>query len=339
MEFEQANTRAPELYGNHWFNSEPVSIRDLRGHVILLEFWDYTSLDCIRAMSYIKQWSERYRDFGMVAVGVHTPQFAFGRNIDMMQRAIERAGVHYPVVLDNDALLWSAFGVRVWPTRFLIDKDGFIRYSHQGDGGYQQFERALQQLVVQCGYHGRLPDLLEPAQDPDILDGYHRRATGEVFLGYLKGALGNNDGYNPESTIDYVDPGLYLPERFYADGKWLSTRESFSFRGSPGESGSVIVAYDATEVNAVFNSSTSAVGEVLVQQDGSSIPRGSRGEDIVKGSDGASLVLVDSPRLYNLVRNKEFGNHKLTITTSSPGLEIYSFSFATTVSLELIQSN
>ena len=192
---------------------------------------------------------------------------------------------------------------------------------------------------MHSGLHGRLPDLAEPARDGDVLGGPRRRATGELFLGYLKAALGNNDGYNPESTIDYVDPEIYLPERFYAKGKWLSTRECFTFHGSQQETGSVIVNCSATEVNAVMNSSATGVSEVVVQQDGLSLPKERRGEDIVKGNDGASLVLVDTPRIYNLVRNKEFGNHKVTVTTSSPGLEIYSLSFSASVISELIQSN
>jgi peroxiredoxin len=339
MELEQSNVRAPELYGDHWFNAEPISLRDLRGQIVLVDFWDYTSVECIHALAYLKQWHEKYKDFGLVVIGVHTPQFKFGKKIETMQRAIERAGIRYPVVLDNEALLWSAFGARGWPTKYLVDKDGYVRYTHQGEGGYQQFERALQQLIVQSGLRGRLPDLTEPAHDRNFLESFRHKATGELFLGYLKAALGNNDGYNPESTIDYVDPEIYLPERFYAKGKWLSTRECFSFNGSQGETGSVILQYDAAEVNAVMNSSASDVSEVVVHQDGVSLPKEHRGEDIIKGGDGASLVLIDSPKMYNLVKHKEFGSHRLTITTSSPGLEIYTFSFSTSVVPELIHSN
>lgn len=339
MELEQQNLRAPELYGNYWFNGGPVSLRDLRGQVILVEFWDSASYESIRAVPYLKQWYEHYRDFEVVVVGVHTPQYRFGRDLGTVQRAIERSGIRYPVVLDNDGLLWNAFGVRARPTRFLIDKDGFIRYSHQGDSGYQQFERALQQLVVQSGFRGTLPDLVEPTLEVRFTDDVPRKATGELFLGYLKGTLGNNDGYNPESTLDYVDPGLYLPDRYYAKGKWLSTRECFSFNGFKGESGSVIIQYEAAEVNAVMNSPTSAVAEIVVQQDGASLSKQIQGDDIVKGNDGASLVLVDKPRIYSLVRNKAFGNHRLVVTTSSPDLEIYSFSFSPSVASVLIHSN
>ena len=339
MELESTNVRAPELYGDHWLNGEPISLRDMRGQVVLVDFWDYTSMDCIHALSYLKDWHTKYREFGVMVVGVHTPKFKFARQRDIIERALDRVGIRYPVVLDNEALLWSAFDARFWPTKFLIDKDGFIRYSHQGEGGYQQLERAMQQLIVQSGYHGRLPDLTEPMREADTPGVLCHRATGEIYLGYLKAALGNNDGYNPESTIDYVDPGIYLPERFYAKGKWLNTRECFSFNGPSGESGSVTLQYDATEVNAVMSCSPAAAGEVVILQDGHSLVNNGQGEDIVRGGDGASLVLVDSPKMYNLVKNKEFGNHRLTLTTSSPGLEIYTFSFATSVVSELIHSN
>lgn len=339
MELESQNIHAPELYGDHWFNSDPISIRDLRGQVILIDFWDYTSINCLRTLPYLKEWHRKYQDFGLVVIGIHTPEFKFARKPEILQRMLERSGIRYPIVLDNEALLWSAFGARSWPTKYLIDKDGFVRFSHQGEGGYQQFERALQQLIVHSGFHGRLPEIMDPLRDTDVPGNICYRATGEIFLGYLRGALGNNDGYNPESTLDYADPGIYLPERFYAKGKWRSARECFTFNGNQDESGSVIIRYDATEVNAVLNSGAGGVSEVSVLQDGSSLEKETQGEDIIKGTDGASLVLVDTPKMYNLVRNREFGSHRLTLTTSSTNLEIYTFSFTTSIVPDLIQTN
>jgi thiol-disulfide isomerase/thioredoxin len=339
VELEQANIHSPELYGDFWFNSGPVSIRDLRGSVVLIDFFDYTCNSWIRTLPYLKDWNKKYRGFGVVVIGVHTPEFKFAKKVDVLQKALERASVEYPVVADNEALLWSAFGARAWPTKFLVDKDGFVRYSQQGEGNYQQFERALQQLIVQAGFHGRLPALTEPFRDTDLPGNLVHRQSGEIYLGYLRGALGNKDGYNPESTLDYVDPGIYLPERFYAKGKWLSAGECFTFNGDPGDSGSVTVQYEAAEVNAVMNYNADGVSEVVVRQDGVILGPDSFGEDVVKGNDGASLVLVDTPKMYNLVRNKEFGSHILSLTTSSPQLEIYTFSFTTSVVSDLIQSN
>ncbi len=339
MELELLNFHTPELYGDYWFNGEPVSLRDLRGQVVLVNFWDYTSLPCIHSLAYVKEWEEKYKEFDLVVVGVHTPQFKFAKSVEVMQRAVDVAGIRHPVVLDNEALLWSAFGARSWPTKFLVDKDGYVRYALQGESGYQQFERALQQLIIQSGFHGRLPDLSKPLHASDVSGSFLHKATGELFLGYLKSALGNANGYNPESTIDYVDPELYLPERFYASGKWLSTRECFSFSGQESEIGSIILQYEANDVNAVMNCGASEVCEVTVKQDGLSLSREFWGDDIGKGSQGASIALVDSPKLYNLVKNKEFGKHKLTLTTSSPSLEIYSFAFTTSVISDLIRTN
>jgi peroxiredoxin len=339
VELEQANIHSPELYGDFWFNGDPISVRDLRGRVVLVDFFDYTGVNWIRTLPYLKEWHEKYRDFGVVVIGVHTPEFKFAKKTEVLQKALQRAGIEYPVVVDNEAFLWSAFGARNWPTKYLVDKDGFIRYTQQGEGNYQQFERALQQLVIQAGFHGRLPDLTEPLRDTDFPGNLCHRPTGEIYLGYLRGALGNKDGYNPESTLEYVDPGIYLPERFYAKGKWLSARECFTFRGETGESGSVIIQYEAAKVNAVMNHGAADVAEVLVRQDGAVLGTECFGEDVVKGNDGASLVLVDTPRMYNLVKNKEFGSHVLSLTASSPQLEIYTFSFATAVVSDLIQSN
>jgi peroxiredoxin len=339
MELQATNLRAPELYGDFWPNSEPVSMQEMRGRVVLVEFWDYTSLECLRALPYTNDWFGKYKDFGLVIVGVHTPRFKFAKNASVIQRAIERARIRFPVVMDNEALLWSAFGARTWPTKFLIDKDGFIRYSHQGGDGIQQFERALQQLIVQSGFRGILPNITEPLRESDTADIRHQHATGEIQMGYLKGALGNNDGYNPESTLEYEDPGIYLPERFYAKGKWLSKRECFSFEGAAHDVGSIIVHYDAVEVSAVMNPTGPGVSEVHVRQDGHGLVKECHGEDIITGNDGASLVLVDSPKLYNLVRNREFGSHTLTLTTSAAGLEVFTLSFATSVLPHLIHSN
>jgi len=181
--------------------------------------------------------------------------------------------------------------------------------------------------------------LTEPLHEGDLSGSFLHKATGELYLGYLRSALGNTNGYNPESTIDYVDPELYLPERFYASGKWLSARECFSFNGSPSEFGSIIVQYDATGVNAVMNSGTTGSNEVKVRQDGAPLARQNWGDDIVKDKDGSTIAMIDAPKLYNLVKNKEFGSHKLIVSTSSPGLEVFSFSFTTSLISELIRTN
>lgn len=339
MELEKKNIHAPELYGNYWLNSEPLSIQELKGQVVLIDFWDYTCINCIRTLNYIQEWYQKYQSFGLTVIGVHTPEFDFARSPELVQKAIVRFEVTYPVMLDNDAIIWNTYSIRHWPTRCLIDRDGYIRFIQHGEGGYLEFERAIQQLLIDAGFHGELPPLTPPHRIEDQAGVVCFRPTRELYFGYLRGALGNPEGYNPESTIEYSDPGIYLPERFYMTGKWMNDRQYMRFNGDNGESGAILLPYQALEVHAVMRSRDGSICEVNLYQNSQPISRQARNEDIVLLSSGTTSVFVDTPRMYQLVRNLEFGSHILKLVTSNPNLEIYSFTFTTSVIPELISSN
>jgi hypothetical protein len=327
MEMKPHHTRVPELYGDFWFNTEPVSLRAHQGQIILLDFWDYTSMSSLRTIPYVNLWHEKYEEFGMLVVGVHTPQFRFGRNPDHIERAIHALGIRYPVVMDNEGFLWNAFGARVWPTKFLVDRDGFIRFRHEGEGEYEQLERALQSLLAESGIHGVLPDLSVAIRETDEPGALCYRTTGDIFTGYAKGTIGNLEGSNPESTIEYNDQGIYLPGRLYLQGRWLMERECVRFEGSGVEPGALTLVYQALEVGAVCDAEIGRVHDLRIEQDGVSLSDENRGPDV----DASSIVHVDAPRLYTIVRNKEFGEHRLRLTTASRHVRIYVFSFATSV--------
>jgi thiol-disulfide isomerase/thioredoxin len=337
MELEAKHIHAPELYGDFWFNSEPVSLRALHGQVVLLDFWDYSCVNCVRTLDYIRAWAAKYAPYGLVTVGVHTPEFRFARNPELLGRAIAEAGIAYPVVSDNEAIIWTAYAVRSWPTRCLVDKDGFIRFLQQGEGGYNEFERALQQLLNESGYRGEFPELTEPKRDEDRPGAVCHRPTGEIYLGYLRGTIGNPEGYSPESTAEYADPGYYLSERFYAGGKWLNGREALRFNGGETESGTLTLSYEAREVNAVMGSRSGRPCEVMITQDGAALTDDISGGDVLPHSGGR--VRVDMPRMYRLVRNREFGPHQLRFTTTAQDLEVYTISFTTSVIPELVSKN
>jgi thiol-disulfide isomerase/thioredoxin len=339
MNFESKHIRAAELYGNFWLNSQPVSLHDHNGEVILIDFWDYTNINCIKTLPYILEWQYKYKESGLVVVGVHTPEFEFAKSLERVQKAIEHFNITYPVMLDNDAIIWNAYGARDWPTRFLIDHDGFIRFIHYGEGGYIEFERAIQQLLIEAGCHGELPTLSPPLCDEDQTGAVCYHPTNELYLGYLRGALGNPEGYNPESTIEYKDPGIYLPERFYATGKWMNERQCLKFNGNAGEDGAILVPYQGCDVNAVIGSKDGSLCEVMLQQNNQSLAKEINGEDIIRLPGNATSLFVDIPRMYQLVRNKEFGNHLLKLTTTNSNLEIYTFTFTTCVIPELISTN
>jgi thiol-disulfide isomerase/thioredoxin len=339
MELESKHIHAPELYGSFWLNSEPISLRDYSGEVVLVDFWDYTCVNCIRTLPYIQEWQKKYKAFGLTVVGVHTPEFEFGASPERVQKALENFKITYPVMLDNKAIIWNAYSVRYWPTRCLVDRDGYIRFVQHGEGGYVEFERAIQQLLSEAGSHGELPALTVPFREEDRAGAVCFRPTSELYLGYLRGALGNPEGYNPESTLEYTDPGIYLPERFYATGKWMNERQCLRFDGSEGEDGAILFPYQARDVNAVMGSRDGSVCEVAVQQNSQPLRKEISGEDIIQFPKQQSSLFVDVPRMYMIVHNKEFGSHLLKLTTSNPNLEIYSFSFTTSVIPELISTN
>lgn len=138
----------PDFRGiTHWINSDPLTMEQLRGKVILVEFWTYDCINCLRTLPYVKQWHERYRDQGLVVIGVHTPEYAHEKVIANVEEAVERLGITYPVAQDNGYRTWNAFGNRYWPALYLIDQDGRIVYQHFGEGAYAETEARIRQLV------------------------------------------------------------------------------------------------------------------------------------------------------------------------------------------------
>lgn len=337
--FERGNIRAPELFGDYWLNSEPLMMRELRGGVVLIEFWDYSNTGSARTLPYLREWYSRYSAFDLRIIGVHTPQFKFGRNPENVEAAIRKAHIEYPVVTDNDGVIWTAYSSRIWPTRYLVDRDGFLRYSHQGEGAYEQFERGIQTLLLEAGYRGVFPDLLLPIREADSSGAICHRATPEIQLGYLRGILGNPEGHGPESTVLYYDQGFRLPGRLYLDGKWFSEREGVRYEGEAGESGRATVLYDGVEVDSVMSVEGASPIKVFAIQDKQSLTRENAGLDILFQEDGQSYLLVDTPRRFNVIVNRDFGSHELELSLRAPGVEMFAMSFVTGVIPELVSAN
>ena len=169
----------PEFSGiSAWLNSPPLTTEGLRGKVVLVQFWTYSCINCLRTLPYVTKWHEQYKDKGLVVVGVHTPEFAFEKERANVETAIKRLGIHYPVAQDNQYRTWRAFGNQYWPAAYLIDRSGTIVATQFGEGGYQQMENAIARLVGD-----RAP--IAPTRDPDL----SAVATPEMYLGSEK-----NDG-------------------------------------------------------------------------------------------------------------------------------------------------
>jgi thiol-disulfide isomerase/thioredoxin len=339
MEILPQQFRAPEIYGDYWFNSEPIPIAAMRGYIILIDFWDYSSQSSLHALPYVQEWHKRYAEMGLVTIGVHTPEFPFGRDPINVRAAIEKLGVKYPIVMDNDFIVWGAFRVQAWPTKYLIDKNGFIRYVHAGEGSYQNFEHAIQSLLSENGYRDDLPIVMEPIHDFDRPGAISYKATGEILAGWQRGTIGNVEGYSPESTIHYEDPGVHIADRLYLHGNWMNDRNFLRLDETDGKEGYLVMSYQAKEVNAVIKPEGEKKFQVFIQQDDAFLNSDSRGDDVRVDDEGRSYILVNDAKLYNIVKNKEFGEHKLKLTTRSNGFALYSMSFVSAIMPEMVSNN
>jgi thiol-disulfide isomerase/thioredoxin len=332
MRVEKGKVRAPEI-GRVWLNSTPLSFRQLRGRVVLVDFWDYTCVNCIRTLPYVQAWHERYRDKGLTVIGVHTPEFTFAQYESNVERGIREFHLTYPIVIDSDREIWKAFANRYWPTKYLLDQEGYLRYAHFGEGGYGECEQVIQELLREIDPAVELPALMEPLREEDHLGAVCYRASGELYLGHRRGRIGNEGGFREDEIADYSFSGQPEENFFYANGRWAATAEYFE----AVESGlhSLRLKYDAAAVNLVMASPHSPSAEVVILQDGKPLRREQAGQDTrfrlsANHNEEESYVLVDSARMYFLLDNHEFGPHELELRCSA-GVAAFAFTFTSCV--------
>ena len=310
MRVEKGKVRAPEI-GRVWLNSPPLSFRQLRGRVVLVDFWDYTCVNCVRTLPYVQAWHERYRDKGLTVIGVHTPEFTFAQYESNVESGIREFGLTYPIVIDSNREIWQAFANRYWPTKYLLDKEGYLRYAHFGEGGYAESEQVIQELLREI--------------DPCY------RATGELYLGNRRGRIGNEDGFKEDQIADYSFSAAPEENFFYATGRWASTAEYFeAVEDGPH---TLRLKYEASAVNLVMASPHTPSAEVVILQDGKPLTRGQATRDMqfrAAAIAEESYIVVDSPRMYFLVDNHEFGAHELELRCSA-GVAAFAFTFTSCV--------
>jgi len=331
MRVEKGRVRAPEI-DRVWLNSTPLSFRQLRGRAVLVDFWDYTCVNCIRTLPYVQAWHERYRDKGLTVIGVHTPEFTFAQYESNVERGIRKFGLTYPIVIDSNREIWKAFANRYWPTKYLLDQEGYLRYGHFGEGGYAECEQVIQELLREINPAMELPPVMEALREEDYAGAVCYRASGELYLGHRRGRLGNEGGFKEDQIADYTFPRQLLENFFYAEGRWASTAEYFE----AAESGShnLRLKYEAAAVNLVMASPHADSAEVVVMQDGKPLNREQATRDTrfrPSSNDGEeSFVVVESARMYFLVDNHEFGTHELELRCSS-GVAAFAFTFTSCV--------
>jgi thiol-disulfide isomerase/thioredoxin len=315
-----------------WINSSPLSMRQLIGRVVLIDFWEYTCINCIRTFAENKKWYERYHKYGFVIIGVHSPEFDIAYPPQHVRAAVERFGLPYPVVVDSGFQIWNSYHNSTWPNRFLIDARGFVRFQRAGEGGDTAFEHAIQSLLQEAHPGLTFPATYTIPAEEDALAPRCGVPTPEMYVGnwYSRGILANPEGYHPSKTIDYKLPGAVEDGHAIFSGRWETDKNGMIYRGknksdSPS-SDELKMAYHARELYDVMNASHGR-SRLYIKQDGKYLTAENKGEDVQIDSSGRSYLEVREPRMYYLVQNRAFGSHTVELLPTRSGITINSFTF------------
>ncbi len=314
---------APEIVGiQSWIGSEPVTLAGLRGRVVLVDFWTYSCINCLRTIPYLNAWYQRYRDDGLVVIGIHSPEFAFEHDPDRVEREAARLGVTYPVAVDSDKKTWGAYRNQYWPHKYLIDRGGNIRFTQIGEGGYVETEAHIRELLAE---DGRTVDPLMAVVIPEPVDA-KAIATPEIYFGSHFGQfLGNPLGLRGIGEAVYTEPERIDPNLFYLVGRW-AIDEEFVVAADAGEH-RIHLLYTAKAVNVVAAAPGREI-EIEVRLDGRPLDAGLQGADVIRDGQGRAVVRVSEARLYRLIdRQAGYGTYTVTLVFNRPGLEVYTFTF------------
>jgi cytochrome c biogenesis protein CcdA/thiol-disulfide isomerase/thioredoxin len=305
-----------------WLNSPPLTDAALRGKVVLVDFWTYSCINCLRSIPYVRAWAEKYKDQGLVVIGVHTPEFAFERDVDNVKKAIAQLGIHYPVAVDNNYAIWQAFGNNSWPAHYFIDAKGAIRYEHFGEGEYDQSERVIQQLLAEAGRTNVTQSLVSvhgtgAEAAPDFTD----TRSPETYIGFERQEnFASPGGQVRDAPHDYTGSPATL-NQWSLNGNWTVRGQDATLNQKDG---SIQFRFHARDLHLVLGPAADAEPiHFRVTIDGQA-PGDQHGSDI----DAAGNGVVTGQRLYQLLRQDgTIGDHTFAIQFLDPGVQAYAFTF------------
>ena len=311
---------APALAGiAEYINATEAELAALmEDRVVLYDIWTYSCINCVRTLPYITAWDAKYADKGLLIIGVHSPEFEFEKDPANVARAVEKHGIAYPVVMDNDRQTWDAFENRYWPRKYIADHEGYIRYDHIGEGAYAETERVIQELLAErAAALGLGAASAEPLVDMEEFE-HTRSRTPELYLGYKlafgRSHLGNEEGFRPGQTVSYSVPEARAPHAFYMGGDW---RNEPGYMRMESDEGRIVLHYTAKQVNVV--AAGDARIDVLI--DGAPVGAGIAGSDL----EGSALR-IDGPGLYNVIEGPSSQARTIELAASGD-LEMYTFTF------------
>ena len=313
----------PSLAGaTQWLNSPPLSAESLRGKVVLVDFWTYSCINCIRALPYVRGWADKYKDHGLVVIGVHAPEFAFEKNPANVAKAVKDLGVDYPVALDNDYAIWKGFNNEYWPAHYFIDAQGRIRHHHFGEGEYRQSEDVIRQLLTDAGQKN-LPGgyVRDDHRGVEAAASNDPTRSPETYVGYARARNFVGGRVTRDEAHDYHAPAALATNQWSLDGRWSVHDENAQLEQAGG---AIVYRFRGRDLHLVLG--PNADGKPVrfrVTLDGKP-PGQDHGMDV----DADGYGTVTEQRLYQLVRQQQGSGERLfEITFLDPGVHAYAFTF------------
>jgi len=311
--------KAPELtdISGYINTNSNLTIASLKGKVVIVDFWTYSCINCLRTLPYLNAWYDKYKDDGLVIIGIHTPEFNFEKDYNNVEMAVQKYDIKYPVVLDNDYGTWTAYQNQYWPRKYIIDKQGHIRFDHIGEGEYPEEEQEIQMLLSENGtlVNESLSNIADQTPTTDN--------SPETYLGWQfalpRGENIGGDGFKPNETYTYPaqDPNKLQKDIAYVENTWYNKEDSLvSFNDS-------IMYYKFTAKNA--NIVLDGKGIIQVYLDNSPIPKDAAGADINYYTDGSAYINVTEPRLYDIYSGN-YSTHVLKLVFTE-GIQANAWTF------------
>ncbi|HTP08274.1 MAG TPA: thioredoxin family protein [Anaerolineae bacterium] len=314
----------PSLGGaTGWLNSKPLTPPDLRGKVVLVDFWTYTCINWRRQLPYVRAWGEKYMDQGLVVIGVHTPEFEFEKNVDNVRWAINDMKVDYPVALDSDYAIWRAFKNHYWPALYFIDAKGHIRHQQFGEGEYEQSERVIQQLLAEAGAGGRSHELVSvDAGGAEAAADWESLNSPETYLGYENTEnFASPGGAVRDKGRAYALPGTFRLNQWALSGNWTMRKDASVLTHANGR---IAFRFHARDVHLVMGpAARGGLVRFRVLIDGQP-PGAAHGVDANEQGEGT----VSQQRMYQLIRQtKTIVDRQLELEFLDSGVEAFVFTF------------